>query len=100
MDETASVGENGKLTKRPNQAAFRSLLKYVLKLACIEYKIEEDIFTNGWDDFVASIQLRHKITHPKYEKDFSINDKELEVIEKGRLWWNNVLETIRTKGVA
>jgi len=95
MDETASVGNNGKFSTKPNQTSFRNLVKYVLKLACREYSIQEDIFTDGWSDFIASIDIRHKITHPKYMNDISISDEELKIIGSGRTWWNNTLKKIR-----
>lgn len=95
MDESSTVGENGKISKRPKQIVFKNQIKYVFKLFCREYGIENDIFTSGWDDFVKSIQIRHKITHPKYEKDISISDKELETVEKGRKWWNESLSKFK-----
>jgi hypothetical protein len=98
LDETASISESGRVSKRPNQSPFKNLVKYVVKLACKEYQIEDNVFDNGWNDFQSSIQIRHKITHPKYENDISINDDELKVIEKGREWWEATLKKIRTEG--
>ena len=33
--------------------------------------------------------------YPKYEEDISISDKDLEIIERGRKWWNSTLKFIR-----
>ena len=97
LDEVASISENGKISKRPNQSPFKNLVKYVINIACKEYQVEGNVFDNGWNDFQSSIQIRHKITHPKYEKDISISDEELKIIVRGLEWWNSTLERIRTK---
>jgi hypothetical protein len=97
MDESATISERGDISKRFNQVPFKNLVKYVVKLACREYQITESVFDNGWNDFQSSIQIRHKITHPKYEGDISVSDEELKILENGRTWWNNTLQKIRIK---
>ena len=97
MDESAAISERGDISKRYNQTPFKNLVKYVVRLACREYQITENVFDNGWNEFQLSIQIRHKITHPKYEGDISVSDEELKTLERGRTWWNNTLLKIRTE---
>jgi len=92
MDEMATLSGNGKLNLIPNRLPFLSLLAYTLKTYAklIEYS-EEVLSDNRWQAFRQTINIRHRITHPKFNSEIDINDEEVQVIDEGREWWNYIL---------
>jgi hypothetical protein len=40
----------------------------------------------GWSAFVAAIEVRHRITHPKRLEDLEIGDREIETIRRAAHW--------------
>lgn len=98
MDESATINSSGKITKRYNQIPFGNMVKFVLKTYCDEMGLCKNLFSEGWSDFKKSIEIRNRITHPKYDQEFRVTKDDLYVIEKGREWWNSSLYFIRDNG--
>lgn len=96
MDQQATINDRGKINKRPNQISLKLLTKYTIRLTVEILHIEENIFNSGWDDFLTSLDIRHRITHPKYDEDISISNNELVKIESGKKWWNDIVNIIFT----
>ncbi len=98
MDESATINSSGKITKRYNQIPLGNMVKFVLKTYCDEMGLCKNLFSEGFSDFKKSIEIRNRITHPKYDQDFRVTKEDLYVIEKGRKWWNSSLYFIRDNG--
>ncbi|APY09952.1 hypothetical protein BWZ22_01250 [Seonamhaeicola sp. S2-3] len=98
MDESAKINQSGKINKRPNQTPFANMVKFVLKTYCEEFNITENLFSNGWSDFKESIEIRNRVTHPKFDQEFKISEDDLRKVEKGREWWNLSIKFIKENG--
>lgn len=96
MDETARLSEHGQIRFDINRLPFIPLVKYTLETYAKQIGFSKEIFADeGWSAFQKSQKIRDRITHPKKQKEIEITDEELLTIEKGWLWWNDVLKQLR-----
>lgn len=96
FDFTPNIGADGKLNdKLPNKFPFINLIKYTIKTLSQVIGLSTDIFSDGnWDDFIKSLRIRNRITHPKLNTDIIISDEELINIKKGWDWWNSSMKIV------
>lgn len=95
LDEISNLSENGKLKLNPNRLPFLPLLAYTLKTYATQIGYEKQVLSdNRWQAFCRSVKIRHRITHPKLNTDIDITDEELELINEGWTWWNDILEKL------
>jgi hypothetical protein len=63
--------------------------------------IDLGIGSKKWDDFLAAIAMRHRVTHPKNPTDIDISDAEIEKAKEVSGWFNeivsNCIETMHDK---
>ncbi|MCW3094771.1 MAG: hypothetical protein JWL77_389 [Chthonomonadaceae bacterium] len=52
-----------------------------------EERFLPDRSTSGWTDFIAAIEIRNRITHPKNAASFDISDNDLGIVERAREWY-------------
>ena len=96
LDNSHNLTDKGTVRLEPNKISFINLIRYTIGKYCKEIGLEENFFGDtGWDFFKKSVQVRHKITHPKWDIGIDINDSQLEFCIKGKEWWNNSLASIR-----
>ncbi|HEY1188030.1 MAG TPA: hypothetical protein VGE74_10255 [Gemmata sp.] len=48
----------------------------------------------GWVDFTTAIELRNRISHPKNAASFTIDDSELDAVERARQWFADSVEVL------
>ncbi|RPH73926.1 hypothetical protein EHM76_04600 [bacterium] len=98
LDESARLNRNGKLDLEPNRMPFLPLVAYVLKTYAEEVGLEKDVLSDSrWKAFCDSTQIRHRITHPKFHTEIEITDDELQTIDSGLEWWNDICDELRNK---
>lgn len=91
LDESARLDNNGKLDLQPNRIPFLSLVAYTLKTFAKQVGFEKEVLSDSrWGAFCQSIQIRHRITHPKLQTEVEITDDELKTIDIGLEWWKEI----------
>src|SRR5262249_1634218 len=53
-----------------------------------------DKATQGWVDFLAALDVRNRITHPKNAASFAISDEELNAVERARQWFADRVQAL------
>lgn len=95
MDECARISGNGNLSLDPNRTSLKSMLTYAIKKYAELIELDRELLSDHrWDSFCKSINLRHRITHPKFLDDIEIKDEELRIIYEGLEWWNKTMKTL------
>lgn len=95
MDESARISGNGNLSLDPNRTSLKSMLAYAIKKYSELIELDKDLLSDyRWESFCKSINLRHRITHPKFHEDIDITDEELIIIYEGLEWWNKTMKTL------
>ena len=95
MDENVRITVNGSVSFDANRTTLKSMLAYTIKIYAELIDLDVELFSdNRWEAFCKSIQIRHRITHPKYHEDVDITDDELDAIDEGREWWNLTMERL------
>ncbi|MFZ3078866.1 MAG: hypothetical protein WA109_04195 [Bellilinea sp.] len=95
MDETARLTENGQVKLDLNRLPFLPLVAYTLKTYAKQVGFEREVLSdNRWEAFCETIKIRHRITHPKFHSEIEITDLELDIIDAGWKWWNDILKQL------
>jgi hypothetical protein len=71
---------------------FESNFKFAFKVygRAFNSSYTPDLGDGGWDAFREALEVRHRLTHPKFIHQLDISDDELERIEKGVTWFRKV----------
>ena len=92
LDERPKLSGSGKISLEPNRLPFLPLVAHVLKTLSDLSDTDRNVLSDHrWGDFKASVEIRHRITHPKLYSDVEVTDEELRILESGRTWWNATL---------
>ena len=67
---------------------FKFTFKTINKLFRAE--IDLKIGKKEWTDFLESIEVRNRITHPKKASSFTITEKEITKCKNTRNWFNDL----------
>ena len=95
MDESARITGNGYISLDPNKTSLKSMLAYTIKKYAELVELDEELLSDHrWESYRKSINIRHRITHPKFHEDIEITDEELIFIYEGLEWWNKTLKTL------
>ena len=72
-------------------------LKRALKLAASKFELDwnPNFGTQGWEKLTRSLELRHRVTHPKISEELIISDSELEVHKDAFAWFLEVFQDLQ-----
>jgi exopolyphosphatase / guanosine-5'-triphosphate,3'-diphosphate pyrophosphatase len=94
LSEVLMLGDNsGRIKREDVRGSTHENLKQTLKIATSKFELgwTPDFGNQGWTLLRRSLDLRHRITHPKITADLIILDGELDVLRSGFAWF---LETV------
>ena len=94
LSEVQMLGDdNGVVKRKPAYESTLENLKRTLKITSSKFELGwSPAFDNqGWEQLRRSLDLRDRITHPKFAAELTISDDELDLHRKGFEWF---LETI------
>jgi len=83
--------------------AFENNFKFAFKVYARAFNSSYtlDLGDGGWDAFRDALEVRHRLTHPKFINQLNISDEELQRIEKGMSWFRKVtLDIFRSGSVS
>lgn len=95
LSEVLMLGDDSGRVKREDvRASTHENLKEALKIATSKFELEwtPDFGNQGWALLRRSLDLRHRITHPKIAAELAISDDELDLHRSGFAWF---LETVQ-----
>ncbi len=88
-DEGVQIKENGEIESSRALVDFKRHLKFCLRSSCRIFGVEflwdfkRDL---GWTALMQSIDVRHRITHPKPSESQNISDREVSSVRLAYLW--------------
>lgn len=74
-------------------------LKRALKLAASKFELDwnPNFGTQGWEKLTRSLELRHRVTHPKISEELIISDSELEIHKDAFAWFLEVFQDLQVR---
>lgn len=85
--------ENGSINKRPKFHDLRSMTLFTYKTYSGLYNKQKVyrsfISDHRFNDFIESIRMRNRITHPKTGKDVYINGKDIQCVISAGDWFHD-----------
>lgn len=94
LSEVLMLGDDsGRIKRKDVRGSTHENLKKTLKIATSKFELgwTPDFGNQGWTLLRRSLDLRHRITHPKITADLIISDGELDIHRSGFAWF---LETV------
>lgn len=86
---------NGDIKKRPRHFDFKEILQFTYKTYCDCFKKEiiykNFISDNRFSDFTKSINMRHRITHPKSIMDVFISGENIQTVMSAGEWYHEFM---------
>lgn len=66
-----------------------SNLKQTLKIAASKFDLDwvPNFSTQGWEKLALSLELRHRITHPKVAAELVVSESELDIHKEAFAWF-------------
>jgi hypothetical protein len=95
LSEVLMLGRDGGCIEREDvRESVHENLKRTLKIASYKFELgwTPDFGNQGWAMLRRSLDLRHRITHPKIAAELAISGGELDVHRSGLTWF---LETVQ-----
>jgi hypothetical protein len=99
LERSFVVDSSGGARKKTEYAETKDNVKRVLKLACTKFNLgwAPDFSGKEWLEFGQSLELRHRVTHPKSRADLDIAPEEIELHRRSFLWFSGLFNTLLEK---
>jgi hypothetical protein len=96
-DLTYSPDASGVLKSQPSRIPFRNYCAFIMRTAfeCCLLDTSNLFSDSGWQKMQESLNVRHRITHPKQPDHLEIADKELVSLRAARDWLFKCLAAIQ-----
>jgi hypothetical protein len=95
LSEVLMLGDDsGRLKREAVRESTHENLKQTLKIATSKFELgwTPDFSNQGWASLRRSLDLRHRVTHPKIAAELAISNGELDAHRSGFAWF---LETVQ-----
>ena len=83
------VDEEGAASLKHAHIDTLSNLKQTLKIAASKFDLDwtPNFSTQGWEKLALSLELRHRITHPKATSELVVSESELDIHKDAFAWF-------------
>ncbi|HWI70023.1 MAG TPA: hypothetical protein VNS88_16905, partial [Nitrospiraceae bacterium] len=83
------VDEEGAASLKHAHIDTLSNLKQTLKVAASKFDLDwaPNFSTQGWEKLALSLELRHRITHPKVAAELVVSESELDIHKDAFAWF-------------
>jgi hypothetical protein len=86
-EKTYALADTGKLRQQPSYFSILSMFRFTIRVAQkIDPNIHVDLSGSDWQNFKLALDVRNRITHPKFSQDLEIADHELARTTATVLW--------------
>ena len=88
LEDDYFLDERGEAKTRQAILPPKSNFIFALKMFMREMPapLELDLTARGWQAFVESLKVRHRVTHPTKPSDIEVSDKEFEQLCRAQKW--------------
>lgn len=95
-EKTFHLKSNGKPSEQPKFLRLPDNLRFIFGLISkyFDPQLRLDVGTKSWEDFLASHNLRNRITHPKTPREFDISDEEITTCKRTTAWFYKLVLTV------
>jgi hypothetical protein len=89
LEKGYEMKENGDVKANSKFIRFESNFRFTVKTYAkvFEYDYTLDVQGQGWQAFRRSIEIRHRLTHPKSLYDLSLSIADVEDLDEGCIWF-------------
>jgi hypothetical protein len=89
FEEGYDVKDNGDAKVQTKFLRLQNNLRFTVKMYAkvFEYNYTLDVQGDGWQAFNRSIDIRHRLTHPKRVEELNISIEDVEDIQIGFSWY-------------
>lgn len=93
QDQTYDLKNNGETSTQTNFLRLPDNLRFTFRVFNRLFQAQIDLGVRGapWDKFLRSLDVRHRITHPKKVDELDISDQEIELYRKVSSWFNETI---------
>ncbi len=89
---TFRIDETGRLKEEFLRLPFLNYTAFLLRSLAEESNVQATFFSkHGWDDLRKSVQVRHRLTHPKTDTDMTISNEEIEKLNSAVEWYSEAV---------
>ncbi len=92
------VDEEGTASLKHAHIDTLSNLKQTLKIAASKFDLDwaPNFSTQGWEKLALSLELRHRITHPKVAAELVVSESELDIHKDAFAWFLEAFNEFQT----
>lgn len=96
QERSCTIGSNGKITTSQKFIPFKNNLLFTLDLAArfFNEKVFRDTNDPKWQDVLAMIEIRNRITHPKKMEYLKITQNEIDVFHNAQDWLRKAFQSM------
>jgi hypothetical protein len=92
-EETYGLDESGEPRTWTKYLRLEDNLRFTIRMLAKRTgsEFELDLNDGGWQSLKASLQIRHRVTHPRHKSDLAVTEEEFKRLVKGFNWAHAVL---------
>jgi hypothetical protein len=100
-EETFRPSDTGKLSNEAARIPFKSWCAFVVRTAAESWQVDcSKLFSdNGWNAMKKSVDVRHRLTHPKTPQDAEVSEGEIWDVRCAHTWFFNCESAIINAGL-
>jgi len=97
-EEAYALSRNGDATTQKRHSKTEDLMKFVIKMSAKAYetKFDLNLSNKGWESFLASLEIRNRVTHPRNVEDLTITDSDLTTVRQAETWLHSTIDSLMT----
>ena len=87
------LGNNGKIVHGQEFLRTTDNLRFTVGIISKIFDCNLDLNTGSknWENFLKSVNIRNRVTHPKSIEDFQISDDEIMIVRESCNWLNDII---------
>lgn len=99
VEASYEVKENGRINSSVQFIKLAGNFRFMIRCAEKVFDIQTlfDASRSEWKEFRDCIKVRHRITHPKKNRDMIITDEEIEQMKKIEGWYKKIFTDLFNK---
>lgn len=97
-DRTFELKSNGRIRSHPKYLKLPDNIRFTISTCNRMFATEADVGAGGmgWNSFLAAIEIRNRLAHPKQAADLNVSDEELETCKSSSAWFNQLIASFVT----
>jgi hypothetical protein len=95
-EETYTVTGNGRIQTQTKHLTFEQSFRLTVQyyFADVIDQVPVNYGDGGWKAMLDGLEIRNRVTHPKYTSELSISNKELDTVKKAKQWGDELFKRL------